>query len=103
MVGLLRLRAMRGLLSSVAALCFAALSMQMVMAAETDIDLTTPTGIVHGTLTMPDKPARGEPLALIVAGSGPTNRDGSSTMAVCHALSAARRSVGSGRPERALR
>jgi pimeloyl-ACP methyl ester carboxylesterase len=73
---------MRGLLSSVAALCFAALSMQMVMAAETDIDLTTPTGIVHGTLTMPDKPARGEPLALIVAGSGPTNRDGSSTMGV---------------------
>ncbi|HKU81316.1 MAG TPA: alpha/beta fold hydrolase [Candidatus Tumulicola sp.] len=45
-------------------------------AAESAIALTTPTGKIAGTLTLPPKlPA---PVALIVAGSGPTDRDGNS-------------------------
>ncbi len=43
--------------------------------AEQPIRLETPTGIIHGTLLLPgvSTPA---PVALLIAGSGPTNRDG---------------------------
>lgn len=45
-----------------------------VLAAETDISLQTPTGTLVGTLALPAKmPA---PVVLIVAGSGPVDRNG---------------------------
>ena len=48
-------------------------------AAETQITLDTPTGQLAGTLELPagaDKPR----VALLIAGSGPTDRDGNSSM-----------------------
>src|SRR5262249_40521751 len=43
-------------------------------AAETNISLQTPSGTIYGTLTLPAKlPA---PVVLIVAGSGPVDRNG---------------------------
>ncbi len=44
---------------------------------ETDITLHTPTGDILGTLCIPKNFIRG-PVALIIAGSGPTNRNGNS-------------------------
>jgi len=41
--------------------------------------LTTPTGVIHGTLDLPSG-AGPCPVALIIAGSGPTDRDGNSAM-----------------------
>lgn len=49
----------------------------MSIHSSTDISLSTPTGKVFGTLEIPD----GEqpyPVVLIIAGSGPTDRDGNS-------------------------
>jgi len=52
-----------------------ALSTAAAPAAEQPVRLETRTGVLHGTLDLPD--GRGPfPLALMVAGSGPTNRDG---------------------------
>jgi len=42
---------------------------------ETEIILKTGNGLIYGTLTIPEKPRR-MPVALIIAGSGPTDRDG---------------------------
>ena len=42
---------------------------------EQPIRLETPTGVIHGTLLLPDA-ASPVPVALLIAGSGPTNRDG---------------------------
>lgn len=44
---------------------------------ETDIVLKTPTGDINGTLTMPEQ-SQPVPVVLIIAGSGPTDRDGNS-------------------------
>ena len=45
-------------------------------AADSEITLTTATGSIYGTLTLPEKlPA---PVVLIIAGSGPTDRNGNS-------------------------
>lgn len=47
--------------------------------AETDITLTTPTGEIFGTLTTPENSGRlpaALPVALMIAGSGPTDRNG---------------------------
>lgn len=44
-----------------------------------DIALVTPTGSIHGTLLLPDTVAP-MPVVLIIAGSGPTNRDGNSAL-----------------------
>jgi hypothetical protein len=45
---------------------------------EAQITLTTPSGEIFGTLTMPKTagPTAAVPVALIIAGSGPTDRDG---------------------------
>jgi pimeloyl-ACP methyl ester carboxylesterase len=43
--------------------------------ASTSLDLQTPTGTIHGTLEIPRGPAP-FPIALLCAGSGPTDRDG---------------------------
>jgi len=48
-------------------------------AAEQPIALATPTGTLQGTLATPDAPGT-VPVVLIVAGSGPTDRDGNSAM-----------------------
>lgn len=42
-------------------------------------DLETPTGTLRGTLLLPDQPGP-HPVALLIAGSGPTDRDGNSGM-----------------------
>ncbi len=44
------------------------------------ISLTTPTGVLHGTLLMPQATSDRVPVALIHAGSGPTDRDGNSPL-----------------------
>jgi len=47
--------------------------------AETPIDLTTPTGVIHGTLVLPSGDGK-VPVVLIIAGSGPTDRDGNNPL-----------------------
>jgi pimeloyl-ACP methyl ester carboxylesterase len=45
---------------------------------EENVQLQTPTGVLYGTLLLPEKtPA---PVALIIAGSGPTDRNGNSPL-----------------------
>lgn len=44
------------------------------------VSLATPTGSVHGTLLLPARGSERVPVALIIAGSGPTDRDGNSAM-----------------------
>lgn len=46
---------------------------------EEPIVLKTPTGEIHGTLLMPEAKSS-VPVALIIAGSGPTDRDGNNPM-----------------------
>ncbi|HEX4013512.1 MAG TPA: alpha/beta hydrolase [Candidatus Cybelea sp.] len=49
-------------------------------AGESDVSLTTATGTIYGTLALPAKtPA---PVVLIVAGSGPTDRNGDSALGI---------------------
>ncbi len=49
------------------------------MPIEEAVQLETPTGVVHGTLLVPA--GRGpHPFALLIAGSGPTDRDGNSAV-----------------------
>jgi pimeloyl-ACP methyl ester carboxylesterase len=45
--------------------------------AGTELELTTPTGVLHGTLESPATPDKSV-CVLILAGSGPTDRDGNS-------------------------
>lgn len=52
---------------------------------ETEITLQTATGEISGTLTIPEKPRR-MPVALIIAGSGPTDRDGNNPVMKNNAL-----------------
>lgn len=64
------------LTSTAAAIASGAVARAAQPAGESAIALTTPTGSIAGTLTLPPKlPA---PVVLIVAGSGPTDRDGNS-------------------------
>lgn len=59
-----------------AAVSAGALARAATPGGDSAITLTTPTGSIAGTLTLPPKlPA---PVVLIVAGSGPTDRDGDS-------------------------
>src|ERR1043165_9538117 len=52
---------------------------QMTAPLSDTVTLTTPTGALHGTLLVPAS-TRPAPLAVIIAGSGPTDRDGNSPM-----------------------
>jgi pimeloyl-ACP methyl ester carboxylesterase len=52
---------------------------QAAGAGAEDIALVTPTGTIHGTLLLPDT-ATPVPVILIIAGSGPTDRDGNSAL-----------------------
>ncbi|HEX5108734.1 MAG TPA: alpha/beta fold hydrolase [Vicinamibacterales bacterium] len=47
-------------------------------ASESPVTLRTPSGTIAGTLTAPAAPGK-VPVALIIAGSGPTDRDGNSS------------------------
>ena len=47
-------------------------------ASDQAIELKTPTGTISGTLTLPAAAAGKVPVTLIIAGSGPTDRDGNS-------------------------
>lgn len=48
---------------------------------ESEIVLRTSSGDISGTLTVPEKPSK-SPVVLIIAGSGPTDRDGNSTLGI---------------------
>lgn len=51
-----------------------------VLAQESAAHLRTTTGVLHGTLLVPPGAGQPVPVALIIAGSGPTDRDGNSPM-----------------------
>lgn len=56
-------------------LALAALASTARAAPDAPVTLETATGTLHGSLRLPDSPGP-HPVALIVAGSGPTDRDG---------------------------
>ena len=58
---------------------FPSAARQATTPVSSPFELTTPTGPIAGTLVMPAETAR-VPVALIIAGSGPTDRDGNSAM-----------------------
>jgi pimeloyl-ACP methyl ester carboxylesterase len=47
---------------------------------EQAVQLQTPTGVLHGTLLLPGTAAAPVPVVLLIAGSGPTDRDGNSPL-----------------------
>ena len=49
-------------------------------AQESPIELKTPTGTLHGTLLIPPGAKQPTAVALIISGSGPTDRDGNSPL-----------------------
>jgi pimeloyl-ACP methyl ester carboxylesterase len=53
---------------------------RVAQAASSDITLTTATGAIAGTLEMPTASAGPIPVVLIIAGSGPTDRDGNNAL-----------------------
>ena len=70
-----------GLFFSIAILSFTSLHAQdSVYNKSTPIELITGTGTIYGTLMVPSNVKGRIPLALIIAGSGPTDRDGNNSM-----------------------
>ena len=57
---------------------------KMAEAGASEISITRSGAVIHGTLTMPDLKGK-VPVVLVIAGSGPTDRDGNSTMGVTSA------------------
>lgn len=49
-------------------------------AGEEAVRLETPSGVIHGTLLLPAGAQPKVPLALLIAGSGPTDRDGNTPL-----------------------
>jgi len=70
---------MRAVPSLIAACCWMVAMSPTHAATEEPISLRTPTGELHGSLMLP-KDARSHSVALIIAGSGPTDRNGNSAM-----------------------
>jgi pimeloyl-ACP methyl ester carboxylesterase len=58
----------------------AALWTATAQAQETPVTLATKTGTLHGTLLIPAGAKNPMPVALLIAGSGPTDRDGNSPL-----------------------
>lgn len=58
---------------------FTATLLATTLAQAEPVTLATPSGTLHGTLTVPGEPAR-PPLVLLHPGSGPTDRDGASPL-----------------------
>lgn len=68
-------------MNRLAFLLFALLSSSTALfAAEQAVELETPTGVINGTLTMPPGGSK-VPVVLMIAGSGPTDRDGNTPVA----------------------
>jgi pimeloyl-ACP methyl ester carboxylesterase len=61
------------------AAAFVALT-SMLTAQESPVTLETKSGSLHGTLMLPANASGPVPVALIIAGSGPTDRDGNSPL-----------------------
>ncbi len=73
---------MKTIASSWIILCLMALMpLQQHAAKEHSMTLATPTGKINGTLSMPEK-AKHVPVVLLIAGSGPTNRNGNNPQAM---------------------
>jgi pimeloyl-ACP methyl ester carboxylesterase len=73
----------RSVLGALAAL--GVLAATPAFAASSDVTLATPSGTVYGTLDVPDGVKAPMPVALIIAGSGPTDRDGNTPLGVTSA------------------
>jgi hypothetical protein len=61
------------------------LSALVVAALISEVSLQTPTGTLYGTLVVPGAMTK-VPVVLIIAGSGPTDRDGNSAFVRCNSL-----------------
>ncbi len=61
--------------ATIAAFALLALSPAAPAAGDAPFDLETPTGVLRGSLRLPETPGP-HPVALVIAGSGPTDRDG---------------------------
>lgn len=72
------MKAIRNLMQ-ILLLVFGFLQTVSAFALEMPIELITPTGVIKGSLTMPAQTGK-VPVALIIAGSGPTDRDGNSNI-----------------------
>jgi pimeloyl-ACP methyl ester carboxylesterase len=57
-----------------------------LFAQEEEMILQTPSGNIYGTLTCPQKQEAPVPVVLIIAGSGPTDRDGNQIMMINNSL-----------------
>jgi uncharacterized protein len=65
------------------ALCFCtSLSLAQTQGKNEDVSLETQNGVLSGSLLVPQRLTSGAPVVLIVAGSGPTDRDGNSPAGV---------------------
>jgi hypothetical protein len=62
------------------AAALAATSTGAMRAQEAPVQLETKSGTLHGTLLLPRSAAAKVPIALIISGSGPTDRDGNSPL-----------------------
>ncbi|MBV8722354.1 MAG: alpha/beta fold hydrolase [Candidatus Eremiobacteraeota bacterium] len=67
-------------LAAAAGAVSAGFAVRPVRASEADIALSTPTGTIMGTLVIPSKML--PPVVLIVAGSGPTDRNGNNSLGI---------------------
>jgi len=74
-------RCLSGALAASALLAFLLVPLA-VRAAESDMSLQTSSGTIQGTLSMPSSTSGRVPVALIIAGSGPTDRNGSNKLGV---------------------
>ena len=74
----------RALSATLFAICLLLFCASVVRAdvTQSDVSLTTGSGTLQGTLTMPGNAKGAVPVALIVAGSGPTDRNGSNRLGV---------------------
>ncbi len=73
------LRVLLSVLTALLAVCVAGPLAQQAPAPDSTTLDTSPAGTLSGTLVVPGNPGR-VPVALIIAGSGPTDRDGNSAM-----------------------
>jgi len=68
------------MITTLAAMMLASVAVQSPASTNSEVTAPGPSGALKGTLTDPGK--RGEPIILIVPGSGPTDRDGNNRLGV---------------------
>ena len=61
-------------------LFFCLLYLYMLLCRKEAVSLNTPTGTIYGRLILPDDKASFSVVVLLIAGSGPTDMDGNTTM-----------------------